>query len=105
MTAGLLFGLRPEEDLGLDSEDFDFGHDLLHIHHSSTIGAHTPELKGPKTPRGDRFLQLYGYAKSTLEDFDFPDGAWIPNAYRHRASPATLRDKYADSVTSTTCAT
>lgn len=96
MTVGLLFGLRPGEDFGLDSPDFDFGHDLLHIHQSYSSSAHSTILKDTKTPRGERNLDIYPYAREMLCRFGFPDGAWITNKWHRRARPNTVARKWAD---------
>lgn len=95
VSVGLLFGLRPGEDRGLDSEDFDFAHGLLHIHNNFTVGSHKPSLNDVKTPRGDRYLCIYPTAEKWLKQFSFAPGPWILNSKGTRAVPSTLRQKYA----------
>lgn len=93
IAVGLLFGLRPSEDLGLDSVDIDFENDRLCIANAYTVGRHSPSLEGPKTENSGRVLPIYPFAKKILLSFTPVDGPWIQNKLHRRSSPRVVGKK------------
>lgn len=98
-VTGFLMGLRPEERIGLNWEDFDWAESTVHIRRAVVQVPGKIDVKAPKTEGSDRVIPVPDYAKSLLmplrsHESLIETGSLMKGPDGHRISPSTLRKRW-----------
>ena len=97
---GLSLGLRKGEIFGLDWEDIDLDHRVVHVKQTYVMEDSGYKLMAPKTAKSDRYIPLRymatEYLKDLYESRGEPTGAVVINKYGHRASPNKCAERWTE---------